>query len=283
MGRQNNMKRFFSFIAHCALSALTLFFLALSEPAIAAPFIRIIGDRPPVAPRNFSGPTAAEPPSSSVRGSTIIRIIGDKQGTVQRPASKQAARPEPDQSTSTVKETRVIGDTAEAIQKQAPEQPPGIETAEKEHKAKRAVEGESLSREAAEQQLAQRLESLKAEVERKAAEKAEHERLAQLKGEQENAAAMQAAIEQEQEQLATGMILLSWLSDSDLPLEYVLMQTCPWFQERWHLPCATCPILSVPLGERWCNGLRNARATIRGCEDSYHHSGNLGFRNSLRD
>jgi hypothetical protein len=143
---------------------LALFLLTLAKPALAGT-IRIIGDRTPATQSNSEGPRAAEPPSSSVGGSGISGFIGDKQSTGQKPASEQAARPEPSQST-------------------------------KEYTAPTTAEGKSLSEETAEQQLAKRLESLKADEKRKAAEKAAQGQPAQLKTELENKAA--AAIEQEQ-------------------------------------------------------------------------------------
>lgn len=103
------MKRSFYFIAHCGLSALTLFISAPAEPAIGDTIMRIVGDRTPASPDNFSGPTAVEPPSSSVRRDTFIRIIGDKQRAIR----KQAAQPEPDQAASMAEEERKAADKAE--------------------------------------------------------------------------------------------------------------------------------------------------------------------------
>lgn len=119
-GREHNMKKTFAYLTCCGLSALALFFLALAKPAIAGT-IRIIGDRTPMNQSNSGGPTAAEPPSSSVGGSAIIGFNGDKQSTGQKPASEQAARTEPSQST-------------------------------KEYNVPTTAEGESLSEETAEQQ-----------------------------------------------------------------------------------------------------------------------------------
>ena len=164
-------------MAHCVLSAVILCFVALAQSAIADTVIRIIGDRTPVVPNNSSGAATGEPLSSSVRGSTIIRIIGDKQSTVQKPAGGQDAEPEPDRSPSVIKETCVSGDKVETVKNMAPDQMDEL-------------------------QLTQRLDSLTAEVARKAAEKAERHRMAQGEDERENAAELQAAIEQEQEQLA---------------------------------------------------------------------------------
>jgi hypothetical protein len=172
------MKKTFSYMTRCGLSVLAFFFLALAQPAIAGT-IRIIGDRTPVIQNNSEGATAAEPPSSSVGGSAIIGFNGDKLSSGQKPTSEQAARPEPDQSTAAIKEYR---------------------SAEKEYTAPTTVEGESLSKETAEQQLAKRLESLKAEEKRKAGDKAEQDQPAQPKAEQEN----KAAAAKEQEQPATG-------------------------------------------------------------------------------
>ena len=96
---------------------------------------------------------------------------------------------------------RIIGDKMDTPQKKTPEQPVIIKTADKEPKTKTKAEEERLSNETAEQQLAQRLEALKAEEVRKDAEKREQERLAKENPEQENEAARQAAIKQEQELL----------------------------------------------------------------------------------
>ena len=172
----------------CLLSALAFLFVVFAEPAGADSIIRIIGDRPVKPPDSSLGPTAAEPPASSVRGNSTIRIIGDK---------------------------------TETVQKKVPEQPVAVELAEKEQKAKTAAEEEKQSNDTAEQMLAQRLAALKAEEERKtaektvqerlakakkaAAEKAEQERLAKLKTDQEKTAAeaaRQAEMKREQELLA---------------------------------------------------------------------------------
>lgn len=132
------MKKTFSYMTCCGLSALALSFFALAKPAIAGT-IRIIGDRTPVTQSNG-----------------------------QKPASEQTARPEPSQST-------------------------------KEYNAPATAEGESPSKETAEQQLVKRLESLKEEEKRKAAEKGCQDQPDQLKTEQEN----KAASAKEQEQPAT--------------------------------------------------------------------------------
>lgn len=168
-------------MARSVLSALILFFLALAEPAVADTVMRIIGDRTPSAPYNSSGATAGEPPPSSARGNSTIRIIGDKQSTVQKPAGGPSARPEPSPSTSPINETCFSGDKVETFKEMAPDQ-------------------------MTELQLTQRLDFLKGEVARKAAEKTEQNRLAQEGAELENAAALQAAIGQEQKQLAAGRV-----------------------------------------------------------------------------
>lgn len=111
-----------------------------------------------------------------------MRIIGDRTPAVQRnPGAPTGGEP----SSSFGKGSsiiRIIGDRQFAVRKpsakQPPEQPAAVETAE--------------------QQLAQRLESLKAEERRKAAEKTGHDQSARLKAEQEHNAALLAAIEQEQ-------------------------------------------------------------------------------------
>ena len=162
------MNRFFSYIAQCGLSAVTLCMLALAEPAMADSVIRIIGDRTPAVPNN-SGGSAAVPLPSSVIGNSTIRIIGDKQGTVQKPASGPAAPPEPIQSASAIHEICINDDSMAEIL------------------------------------LNQRLDSLKTDVERKAAGNTEQNRLEQGKDERENAAELQAVIEQEQKQLAAGL------------------------------------------------------------------------------
>lgn len=111
-----------------------------------------------------------------------MRIIGDRTPAVQRnPGAATGGEP----SSSSGKGSsiiRIIGDRQFAVRKpsakQPPEQPAAVETAE--------------------QRLAQRLESLKAEEQRKAAEKTGHDQSALLKAEQEHNAALLAAIEQEQ-------------------------------------------------------------------------------------
>jgi outer membrane protein len=182
------MRKPSKYMSRCLLPALALLISVFSEPAGADSFIRIIGDRTTKGTDHSSGPTAAEPPTSSVRGSSTIRIIGDK---------------------------------TETVPKKVPEQPVAVEITEKEQKTKTAAEEEKLATETAEQMLAQRLAALKAEEERKAAEKsvqerlakakiaaaekAEQERLAKLKSDQEKAAAeaaRQAEMKREQEQLA---------------------------------------------------------------------------------
>lgn len=111
-----------------------------------------------------------------------MRIIGDRTPAVQ---SNTGAPTGGEPSSSSGKGSsiiRIVGDRQFAVRKpsakQPPEQPAAVETAE--------------------QRLAQRLESLKAEEQRKAAEKTGHDQSARLKAEQENKAALQAAIEQEQ-------------------------------------------------------------------------------------
>lgn len=173
-------------ISYITLPALLLITMFCAESAAADSIIRIIGDRPTTSPNDSSGPMEAEPSSSSVKGSTTIRIIGDKQGTVQAP----------------IKEIRIISDKVESVQKKTSTQSAEIETVEKKTNATTDVEKESLSKETAEQLLAQRLADLKRDEERKADEKAERERLAKVKAEQENEAARQEAIKQEQEKLA---------------------------------------------------------------------------------
>ena len=124
------MKKISTYICQHGLYAVVLIILVFAEPAGADSIIRIIGDRAAKPPDSSSGPTVAEPPTSSVRGSSTIRIIGDK---------------------------------TETIQKKVPEQPVAAEITEKEHKAKTTAEEEKLTTEAAEQMLAQRLAALKAE------------------------------------------------------------------------------------------------------------------------
>ena len=110
-----------------------------------------------------------------------MRIIGDRAPAVQSHSGGPTGG-EPSSSARGSRIIRIVGDRQFVVRKpsakQPPEQPAAVETAE--------------------QQLAQRLESLKAEERRKAAEKAGHDQSARLKAEQEQKAALLAAIEQEQ-------------------------------------------------------------------------------------
>lgn len=114
-------------------------------------------------------------------GAETMRIIGDRnQAVLSHSGAPTVGEPSSSARGSSI--IRIVGDRQFAVRKpsakQPPEQPAAVETAE--------------------QQLAERLESLKAEERRKAAEKAGHDQSARLKAEQEQKAALLAAIEQEQ-------------------------------------------------------------------------------------
>lgn len=193
------MKKLSTYISINTLSALVLLILILTETASADSVIRIIGDRTTTISIKSGDPTVAEPPAIADGGSTTIRIIGDRPASSQAPTDRQAARPEPNQPPSTVSKIRIISDKSDPAQKESTKKPDVVETAVKRDKTETTPEREVGSVETSEQQLALRLEALKAEGNRKAAEKAEQDRIAKLKDEQEIEAQRQAAIIQEQQ------------------------------------------------------------------------------------
>lgn len=111
-----------------------------------------------------------------------MRIIGDRTPAFQSNTDAPTGG-EPSSSARGSSIIRIVGDRQFAVRKPSAKQPP---------------EQPAAALPSAEQQLAERLESLKAEERRKAAEKAGHDQSAQLKAEQEQKAALLAAIEQEQ-------------------------------------------------------------------------------------
>lgn len=111
-----------------------------------------------------------------------MRIIGDRAPAVQGNSGTPTGGEPSSSSAKGSSIIRIVGDRQFVVRKPSAKQPPAPPAAI----------------ETAEQQLAQRLDSLKAEEQCKAAEKAGHDQPARLKAEQEQKAALLAAIEQEQ-------------------------------------------------------------------------------------
>lgn len=182
------MKKFTHYILRIALPAMAWGTLLLSDATAADSIIRIIGDKSSTTPKGSGGTALSEP--------VTIRIIGDKQDSAPKPSGDPKILPEPLPPSSSKNEIRIISDKSEPARISGSGQP--ASSVEKTGEA--TATKESITKDDAEQALAQRLKALELERAQKAAQKAEQEQKERAARALEEA--RQAAIKQEQEQIA---------------------------------------------------------------------------------